>query len=70
MISRFDPRPVDRLPKPEGLMFTRLEAQERGVCCRCGQVPDLWDPIDLAEYGISAMCPTCWDIVTKEEECE
>jgi hypothetical protein len=57
-------RPVDRIDQLGiGLMFTRQDAQERGVCCKCGQVPDLWDPLDLAEYGISAMCPTCWEEV-------
>lgn len=63
-------RPVDRLHLEAviGFQFDRLEALERGVCCRCGQVPDLWDPLDLAEYGISAMCPTCWDAVAAEED--
>lgn len=65
-------RPVDRLglERASGFMFLRQEAQELGVCCRCGQIPDLFDPIDLAEYGISAMCPACWEAVMGEEECE
>ena len=62
------PRPVDRMGKPEGYMFTRLEALHRNVCCRCGQVPHMFDPADLSEYWISAMCPDCWKAVMGEED--
>lgn len=64
----FPSRPVDRLEQPEGFQFSRLEALVLGLCCRCGQRPHLFNPADLAEYRISAMCPECWAEIDKEGE--
>ena len=58
------PRPVDRLVLP--FRLRRLDALERSICVRCEAAVDAlrlaWE--DLAEYGISGLCPSCWDDLT------
>ena len=69
MVAR---RPVDRLGLEGrlGFMFTRREALERGVCCKCGQRPDLSDRTAANEYRISAICDDCFTAIFADEEDE
>ena len=55
-----------------GIAFgrTRDEAWLTGTCIRCrervvlGALPE----VDRREYGISGLCPRCWDVLFPEDE--
>jgi len=63
-------KPVDHLGVPTGFRHSRIEAARLGVCARCGEAVDLdsMEPIDAAEWQISAICPSCWAVVMVEDE--
>lgn len=48
---------------------TLKEAHEKHICICCKKsVLDLInDPIDMAEYNISGICPKCWEEKFSEE---
>lgn len=48
---------------------TAREAQRGPECIRCGEPVILEDlePVDLAEYRITAICPKCWDRLFPED---
>lgn len=57
--------------------MTPGEAKSKGLCIRCKQPPDFdycKSPSDRAlsirEFGISAICPKCWDELFKEPDDE
>ena len=48
---------------------TKNEAQSRGVCTWCGEVPGKFkDEISEKEYAITGFCQECQDKVFGEEE--
>jgi hypothetical protein len=62
-------RPVDNLDHRNlGMQMQRIEAQEQGLCLKCAQTPDLTNPMDAAEYGLSGLCATCWASIWADDE--
>jgi len=53
-----------------GFRLTPTEAHKRLVCVRCERnIGSKWTREDLAEWALSALCPTCWDeIMVAPEE--
>lgn len=47
-----------------------IEAIRLGECIRCAEMvtPDAWPEVDRREYDITALCPTCWDVLFPPEE--
>lgn len=48
--------------------MTSARAQELGCCIRCRRdvSPALLTDIDRREYGMTAICPQCWDEIHPE----
>lgn len=51
---------------------TALDAIRLGECIRCAETvaPDAWADVDRREYFITALCPTCWDVLFPEADDE
>jgi len=47
--------------------ITRQDAHSQNLCIRCKAPVDSseWEAIDLDEYQISGLCPTCFDEINK-----
>ena len=44
------------------------ECQAEGVCVQCHKQAMLRTPVEVREYGISAMCGPCWDAMFEGED--
>jgi len=47
--------------------MTLQDAQTKNICIQCKAPVDSsdWEAIDLDEYHISGLCPTCFDEINK-----
>jgi hypothetical protein len=59
----------DMLAK-ETFGMTTKEAQDKGVCVSCKQVPTHESTLDLNEYRISGLCGACFDEATYAADSE
>lgn len=48
---------------------SRSDAWRDVICVRCGEdvAPD-WEELDVREWKISALCPSCWEVICDEIE--
>ena len=60
---------VDRLAR-RLYGWTPARARELGCCIRCLLTvgPAALSDVDAHEYALSALCPACFDLATREEE--
>lgn len=51
--------------------MTAKQAKEQGICISCKRSIediDMTDPMDHNEYSISALCPECFEDITKPDD--
>lgn len=50
--------------------ITRNEAWEKRICIRCKVLPQFYTQAGIREYGITALCEFCFDLICQpSEEC-
>ena len=49
--------------------ITRQEAWNLGVCIKCAQKPEFYSYEGRKEYGITALCEFCFDLICDPDTC-